>query len=139
MISIEVNSSSCHLFLFIRNICLNVKGLRILLSVMYQEFVVCNVPGNCITNAKISTIFYFKSVSTWQEEPTAHVRSALGFMGYDTQGMFVMAFNSYDTNSVCTVITTNVILDYLYLFYAVYLRTIFLVKFNSSKELVHFC
>ena len=53
--------------------------------------------------------------------------------------MFVMAFNSYDTNSVCTVIVTNVILDYLYLFYAVYLRTIFLVKFNSTKELVHFC
>ena len=30
---------------------------------MYQEFVVCNVPGNCITNAENSTIFYFKSVS----------------------------------------------------------------------------
>ena len=47
-----------------------------LLLVMYQEFVVCNVPGNCITNAENSTIFNFKSVSTWQEEPTAHVRSA---------------------------------------------------------------
>ena len=44
--------------------------------VMYQEFVVCNIAGNCITNAENSTIFYFKSVSTWQEEPTAHVRSA---------------------------------------------------------------
>ena len=51
--------------------------------VMYREFVVCNVPGSCITNAENSTIFYFKSVSTWQEEPTAHVRSAKGFMGYD--------------------------------------------------------
>ena len=50
-----------------------------------------------------------------------------------------MAFNSYDTNSVCTVIVTNVILDSLYLFYAVHLPTIFLVKFNSTKELVHFC
>ena len=45
-------------------------------SVMYPEFVVCNIAGNCITNAENSTIFYFKSVSTWQEEPTAHVRSA---------------------------------------------------------------
>ena len=45
-------------------------------SVMYQEFVVCNIAGNCITYAENSTIFYFKSVSTWQEEPTAHVRSA---------------------------------------------------------------
>ena len=45
-------------------------------TVMYQEFVVCNVAGNCITNTENSTIFYFKSVSTWQEEPTAHVRSA---------------------------------------------------------------
>ena len=45
-------------------------------SVMYPEFVVCNMAGNCITNAENSTIFYFKSVSTWQEEPTAHVRSA---------------------------------------------------------------
>ena len=44
--------------------------------VMYQEFVVCNIAGNCITNAENSTIFYFKSVSTWQEKPTAHVRSA---------------------------------------------------------------
>ena len=44
-------------------------------SVMYPEFVVCNIAGNCITNAENSTIFYFKSVSTWQEEPTAHVRS----------------------------------------------------------------
>ena len=44
--------------------------------VMYQEFVVCNIAGNGITNAENSTIFYFKSVSTWQEEPTAHVRSA---------------------------------------------------------------
>ena len=55
-------------------------------------------------------------------------------MGYDTQGMFVMAFNSYDTNSVCTVIATNVILDYLYLFYAVYLRTIFLVKLIPQRN-----
>ena len=47
-----------------------------LIFVMYQEFVVCNIAGNCITNAENSTIFYFKSVSTWQEEPTAHVRSA---------------------------------------------------------------
>ena len=46
------------------------------ISVMYQEFVVCNIAGNCITYAENSTIFYFKSVSTWQEEPTAHVRSA---------------------------------------------------------------
>ena len=45
-------------------------------TVMYQEFVVCNIAGNCITYAENSTIFYFKSVSTWQEEPTAHVRSA---------------------------------------------------------------
>ena len=45
-------------------------------AVMYQEFVVCNIAGNCITYAENSTIFYFKSVSTWQEEPTAHVRSA---------------------------------------------------------------
>ena len=44
-------------------------------TVMYPEFVVCNIAGNCITNAENSTIFYFKSVSTWQEEPTAHVRS----------------------------------------------------------------
>ena len=50
-----------------------------------------------------------------------------------------MAFNSYDTNSVCTVIVTNVILDSLYLFYAVHLLMIFIVKFNSTKELVHFC
>ena len=50
---------------------------------MYREFVVCNVPVNCNTNAENSSIFYFKSVSTWQEEPTAHVRSAKGFMGYD--------------------------------------------------------
>ena len=28
----------------------------------------CNVPGNCITNVENSTIFYFKSVSTWQED-----------------------------------------------------------------------
>ena len=49
-----------------------------------------------------------------------------------------MTFNSYDTNSVCTVIVTNVILDSFYLFYAVHLPTIFLVKFNSTKELVHF-
>ena len=40
-----------------------------------------------------------------------------------------MAFNSYDTNSVCTVIVTNVILDSLYLFFAVHLPTIFRVKF----------
>ena len=46
------------------------------MTVMYPEFVVCNIAGNCITNAENSTIFYFKSVSTWQEEPTAHVRSA---------------------------------------------------------------
>ena len=45
------------------------------IPVMYPEFVVCNIAGNCITNAENSTIFYFKSVSTWQEEPTAHVRS----------------------------------------------------------------
>ena len=51
------------------------RKLRIA-NVMYQEFVVCNVAGNCVTNAENSTIFYFKSVSTWQEEPTAHVRSA---------------------------------------------------------------
>ena len=38
---------------------------------MYQEFVVCNIAGNCITYAENSTIFYFKSVSTWQEGPTA--------------------------------------------------------------------
>ena len=38
------------------------------LLVMYPEFVVCNVPRNRITNAKNSTIFYFKSVSTWQED-----------------------------------------------------------------------
>ena len=44
--------------------------------VMYQELVVCNMAGNGITNAENSIIFYFKSVSTWQEEPTAHVRSA---------------------------------------------------------------
>ena len=44
--------------------------------VMYQEFIVCNIAGNCITYAENSTIFYFKSVSTWQEEPTAHVRCA---------------------------------------------------------------
>ena len=49
-----------------------------------------------------------------------------------------MAFNSYETNSVFTVIVTNVILDSLYLFYTVHLP-IFLVKFNSTKELVHFC
>ena len=53
--------------------------------------------------------------------------------------MFVMTFNSYDTNSVCAVIVTNVILDSFYLFYSVHLPTIFLVKFNSTKELVHFC
>ena len=35
---------------------------------MYQEFVVCNVPRNCITNAENSTIFYFKSISTWKED-----------------------------------------------------------------------
>ena len=50
-----------------------------------------------------------------------------------------MAFNSYDTNSVCTVIVTNVILDSLYLFYAMHLHMFFIVKFNSTKELVHFC
>ena len=38
------------------------------MGVMYPEFVVCNVPRNRITNAKNSTIFYFKSVSTWQED-----------------------------------------------------------------------
>ena len=53
--------------------------------------------------------------------------------------MFVMTFNSYDTNFVCTIIVTNVILDSFYLFYAVRLPTIFLVKFNSTKELFHFC
>ena len=37
-------------------------------GVMYQEFVVCNVPRNGITNAENSTILYFKSVSTWQED-----------------------------------------------------------------------
>ena len=58
-------------------------------TVMYREFVVCTVPGNCITNAENSTIFYFKSVSTWQEKPTAHVRSAKGFMGYDKQPSFI--------------------------------------------------
>ena len=46
----------------------NKQILFILLSVMYQEFVVCNVPRNCITNAENSTIFYFKSVSTWEED-----------------------------------------------------------------------
>ena len=38
--------------------------LTYLKLVMYQEFVVCNIAGNCITNAENSTIFYFKSVST---------------------------------------------------------------------------
>ena len=37
-------------------------------GVMYQEFVVCNVPRNGITNVENSTILYFKSVSTWQED-----------------------------------------------------------------------
>ena len=50
-------------------------GKSFSLFVMYPEFVVCNIAGNCITNAENSTIFYFKSVSKWQEEPTAHVRS----------------------------------------------------------------
>ena len=43
--------------------------------VMYQEFVVCNVPRNCITNVENSTIFYFKSVSTWQED-LLHIQEA---------------------------------------------------------------
>ena len=43
--------------------------------------------------------------------------------------MFVMAFNSYDTNSVCTVIVTNVILDSLYLFLCWAPSHDFLVKF----------
>ena len=46
-----------------RSVCKRVETF-----VMYQEFVVCNVPRNCITNAENSTIFYFKSVSTWQED-----------------------------------------------------------------------
>ena len=52
------------------------KKAALILFVMYPEFVVSNIAGNCITNAENSTIFYFTSVSTWQEEPTAHVGSA---------------------------------------------------------------
>ena len=48
--------------------------------------------------------------------------------------MFVMAFNSYDTSSVCTIIVTNVILDSWYLFYAVHLPTIFLAKCKSFHK-----